>query len=674
HKFTNKVSLSGFYLYNKTDEPDANYWEPGLSGPHRYADPNDYILVRRVHVLALNNTWLPSNNTVLTLRYGLSKFIDNNTLSIDFDPSTLGFSNTFVSQMQVKKYPILSATDYGRQGAIDRTDINWYSWNTNGTFTRLAGNHTVKLGIDYRLIGVDTQSFSGGSGVFNFDRYYTSANPLTNGVNGATPSGNALAALLLGAPSGDPGNQSRMLVSAPLSAFVHYFGGYAQDDWRLSSKTTVNLGLRLESETGLAEKNDGFTVGFDRELNPGGALGAIVNPLTGQPIRGGLMFAGVNGASKTQGDPPAMKLSPRVGFTHSFSPRTVLRAGYGVYWAPWNYQYPGSANYGNIGFSQGTFISQGQFVPTTSLTNAFPGGVLQPVASGLGGLTGVGGQIEFIDQDKQAPYVQQYSLDLNRELPGNIAIGFEYSGATGRHLGLGGSNDGIININQVDPKYLSLGAALLDQVPNPFFGLPNVVINGVSSPQGKNTTSPTIQRRELLRPYPQFNNILMRQNTGGKNQYHAAIVKFEKRMSHGWGGRVNYTYSRLNDNQFGESNFFSTTSSAEMQDAYNLDAEYSIGLLDVPHKIVFSPIFELPFGQGKKRATSGVAAAILGDWTVSSIISIESGFPITYNTSTGSQIFGRKRYPNLVSGVDAETAGSRYERIAPPSGSACVTG
>jgi len=330
HKFTNKVSLSGFYLYNKTDEPDANFWEPGLSGPHRYADPNDYILVRRVHVLALNNTWLPSNNTVLTLRYGMSKFIDNNTLSIAFDPTSLGFSNTFINQMQVKKFPILNVTDYGAAGAIDRTDINWYSWNANGTATRLAGKHTVKLGIDYRLIGVDTQSFDGGSGVFNFDRYYTSANPLNNGVDGSTPSGNALAALLLGAPSGDPGNQSRMLVSAPVNAFVHYFGGYAQDDWRISSKTTVNLGVRIESETGLAEKNDGFTVGFDRTLNPGGALGAIVNPLTGQPIRGGLMYAGVNGASKTQGNPPALKFSPRVGFTHSFNPKTVLRAGYGV--------------------------------------------------------------------------------------------------------------------------------------------------------------------------------------------------------------------------------------------------------------------------------------------------------------------------------------------------------
>ena len=73
HRFSDSISLSGFYLYNKTDEPCADYWEPGLTGANRFADPGDYILRRRVHTLALNNTWLPSNNTVVTLRYGWNR-------------------------------------------------------------------------------------------------------------------------------------------------------------------------------------------------------------------------------------------------------------------------------------------------------------------------------------------------------------------------------------------------------------------------------------------------------------------------------------------------------------------------------------------------------------------------------------------------------------------------
>jgi len=660
HRFSDKVSLSGFYLYNKTDEPCANYWEPGQHSPF---DPNDYLLARRVQLLALNNTWLPSNNTVMTLRYGYTRFLDDDILSSDFDPSTLGFSSNFLGGTQVKKFPVVAVTDYDSMGAIDPTPRNWYSWSANGTMSRLFGSHTAKIGADYRTIGIKTQSFDGGGGDFRFDRYYTSSNPLANGTGGGLPSGNALASLLLGYPSGDPGNQTRQGLSTPFNAFVHYFGVYAQDDWRVGPKFTLNYGLRVENESGLMEENDGFTVAFDRTLNPGGALGAT--SVNGQPVRGGLVYAGQNGANEYQGNPPGLKISPRVGMVYSFSPKMVVRAGYGVYWAPWNYQGVSAANYGQIGFSQSTFINQGQFSPTVGLANPFPGGVRQPVGNTLGALTGVGSQIEFIDQDKTAPYVQQYSVDISRELPGNIAVGFEYVGATGRDLNLGGSNDGILNINQVNPSFLSLGSALLEQVPNPFFGLP--------AGQGKSVTSPTIQRRELLRPFPQFNDILMRQSTQGKSQYNAAVFKVEKRVSNGWGGRMNYTYSHLKDNQFGEGNFFSRNT-AQALDVYNLDAEYSVGLLDVPHKITVSPIIELPFGEGKRWAKSGFAAAVLGDWTVSSIISIESGFPIAIASSTNNtNLFTRVQRVNLTGSAPA-TEGSDYDRIAPPTGAGCKSG
>jgi hypothetical protein len=436
--------------------------------------------------------------------------------------------------------------------------------------------------------------------------------------------------------------------------FLRYYGAYIQDDFRVSSSTTMNAGLRLEHETGLMEEGNRFTVGFDRTLNPGGALGGVINPLTGQPIVGGLLYAGQNGAPEQQGDPRTVKVSPRIGLVHSFNPQTVLRAGYGIYWAPWNYQFVGAVNYGQIGYSRETFINQGQFFPTSALTNPFPSGVLQPIGNSLGALTGVGGQIEFIDQNKKASYVQQYSIDLNRELPGNLAVGFEYSGSTGRNLGLGGSNDGTININQLDPQFLALGSgALNQQVPNPFAGLlPGSSLNGA-----------TISRAQLLRPFPQYLNILMRQATLGKSQYHAAILKLDKRLSNGWGGRINYTWSRLKDNQFGEGNSYSATN-GNAANAYDIDAEYSIGLLDVPHKLVLSPIFELPFGEGKRWATSGVGAAILGDWTISSIIAFESGFPISVNNSSNSlSAYGFLVQRPNATGSDPATTGGREDRL-----------
>jgi trimeric autotransporter adhesin len=658
HRFSDKVSLNGFYLYNKSDEPCANQVFPGLNDPNRFMDRSDYLLLRRVNVLALNNTWLPSNNTVATLRYGWTRFIDDDTLSVDFDPSQLGFSQNYLGQIQTPKMPRVDLTDgYYSFGAIDPTPRNWYSWSANGTVSKLVGSHTFKVGADWRTIGIKTQSFTNGAGRFFFDNFYTSS--VGNAVNAS--SGNSVAALLLGYPSGQPGNESRLTVSSPFNAFVHYMGGYIQDDWRMNAKFTLNYGLRVEHEAGLREENNGLTVAFDRTLNPGGSLGSVVNPLTGQPIRGGLVYAGVNGANEYQGNPPTAKISPRVGMVYSLNPKTVVRAGYGLYWAPWNYQGVSATNYGNVGFTQDTLIQQGQFRPTVFLDNPFPTGVAPIRGSSRGALEGVGGRLEFIDQDKKAPMIHQYSVDLARELAGNIAIGFEYVGATGRDLGLGGSNDGTININQVPVQYQSLGAALTEQVANPFFG----------QPIGKSTGSATIPRRELLRPFPQFGDIIMRQATLGKSQYHAGVLKFEKRMSNGWGGRVNYTYSRLMDNQFGETNFFSATSGF-MQDANNLDAEYSIGLLDVPHKITISPIIELPFGEGKRWAKGGVAAAVLGDWTISSIVSIESGFPVSiYTQNPNSGIFTEMVRGNPGTGA-AETDGSRADRISTTVPQGCI--
>ena len=648
HRFSDTVSLSGLYITNKTSRTNENFWERG-QGANRFADPRDGTLDRTLHLVALNNTWVPANNTVLTLRYGYTRLQDDDSTTIDFDPSQLGFDPTYVNALQLRKFPVGSVADYESFGAVDPTDRIWSSWSANGTVSRLIGRHTAKFGFDFRRLSVDTQSFTGGAGDLRFDRFYTSANPLANGTD---TSGNALASLLLGYPSGDPGNQSRITVSSPLSAFVNYYGLYAQDDFRVTPKLTLNYGLRVEHEDGLRERENRFTVAFDRSLNPGGALGNVL--VNGAPVRGGLVYAGLGGANEYQGDPPGVKLAPRFGMAYSFTPKTVVRSGYGVYWAPWNYQPVSGVNYGQVGYVRQTFISQGQFVPTALLGNPFPSGALQPVGNSQGPLTGVGGQIEFVDQNKGAPWVQQYSVDLARELSDGVSVGIEYVGATGRSLGLGGSNDGILNINQLDPRHLSLGAALLDQVPNPFFGLP--------AGQGFAVTSPSVQRRQLLRPFPQFADILMRQNTSGRSQYHAAIFKAEKRATNGWGGRINYVYSRLMDNQFGETNF-QQPNTPEALNAYDLDGEYSVGLIDVPHKLTFSPMIELPFGEGKRWATGGIGAAILGGWTVTSILSLESGFPIAIASSTNNtNLFTRVQRANMA-GANPLTDGDRESRI-----------
>jgi len=325
-------------------------------------------------------------------------------------------------------------------------------------------------------------------------------------------------------------------------------------------------------------------------------------------------------------------------------------------------------------------VPQSTVTPSVSLSNPFPNGLVPPVGNTLGLLSGVGTSISFVNQDRTAPRVQQYSADVQRELGGNLAITFSYVGARGDHLPLGGTVDSAININQLDPKYLALGNTVLNQtVPNPFFG-----VGGA----GPLSSQATITRAQLLRPYPQFSNVLMLQTTEGVNRYNAGVVELTKRLSHGWGARISYTYSRLMDNQFGESNFYSTRNANPMNnynydtsqpacpagisriDAYNSKCfdplvDYAVGILDVPHRFIASPIYELPFGRNHSIGKSGIGNLLAGGWIVSSVITLQSGFPFGVTQSnSNSNLLGNSLRPNLVPGVDLSSSGTLADRLA----------
>jgi trimeric autotransporter adhesin len=520
------------------------------------------------------------------------------------------------------------------------------------------------VGADYRKVGADFFSPGEGTGNFNFDRFFTSADPRSEGT---ATSGSSFASFLLGYPTGDQTNLSTMPLSTPLNVFSRYYAGYVQDDWRVTSNFTLNYGLRVEHEDGMREVDNRITVGFDT-TSPSPLNAAIAaDPVAGTPARqakGGLMYAGQNGANDFQGNPPKAKWSPRVGAVYSFNAKTVLRGGYGIYWAPWNYQQPSSTsnNYGQTGYTVNTSTPQGEFVPTLTLTNPFPQGLVQPQGNSLGLLTGVGTSVNYVDQNKGAPRVQQYSADLQRELAGNMAVTVSYIGSRGDNLGYGGSADATININQLDPKYQALGARLSDQLPNPFFGSP---IAGPLASQA------TLSRGQLLRPYPQFLNVFARQSTGARNRYNAGVIELQKRLTGGWGGRFSYTYSRLMDNQFGETNNYSQVAGGSAGSGtgralnnYDLEAEYSRSILDVPHRLVLAPIFELPFGRGKRWATSGAADALAGGWTVAAILEFVSGFPVnvTQNGDNTGTFSGEQR-PNVVDASNAATSGDREARF-----------
>jgi hypothetical protein len=327
---------------------------------------------------------------------------------------------------------------------------------------------------------------------------------------------------------GYPQNTSNIPLNTQLDGFVRYASGYAQDDWRVTNKLTINYGVRIEHESGLQERSNQFAVNFDQNaVNPLNTNATVIDPVTGarRQIMGGLVFAGQNGAPTSQGDQPALKAAPRAGAVYSLDDKTVIRGGWGLYYSPWNFPAAGTNAWGQTGYSSQTNVPQvSSGVPTVSLSNPFPAGVVQPSGNTLGLLTGTGGDIFFVDPNRGAPRCSD-SADFQRELPR-----FEHQprlhGPDWRQPSWAGSNADRRRIHQHQPAR-----------------------SEVSEPAGRlharQRGEPALRRRRrgpIRRPdddrartvaaaVPEFGNVYMEMSTGAHSQYNAGIFQLRKRVT-----------------------------------------------------------------------------------------------------------------------------------------------
>ncbi len=219
-------------------------------------------------------------------------------------------------------------------GSWAHDNVVWKSSEISGVYSKFVGSHTFKGGLQYRKIGVDTFLPAYGA-AFYFDPGFTRdrARPIRRG------SGDAFASFLLGQPNGD----SNFVNASPTNVFIKYYGGFVQDDWRVNENLVVNLGLRLEHENGLAEEENRFIVGW-------GYDDPFPVQVPGMNLTGGFQYAGTGGKD-TQSDPRGLKLGPRAGFVYSLNDKTVVRGGWGIFWAPHQYPGPGANTFATRGYT-----------------------------------------------------------------------------------------------------------------------------------------------------------------------------------------------------------------------------------------------------------------------------------------------------------------------------------
>ncbi|HEV8394236.1 MAG TPA: TonB-dependent receptor [Vicinamibacterales bacterium] len=634
-RWNNRWTTTGMYAHQHTAEPGSAFWGPHGTIP---ADPSGTVGYRTIHFLSSNQVIVPNNNTALAVRYGYYHFLGDGTNYVaGFDPSTLGFPASYSSVLTPGGFPSTTINGYSSIGHGAHNITLFEGHTANASLTKFKGKQSFKFGADYRRLSGYSQAPNNGS--FTFTQGYTQGpNPNT----ASSTAGDAFASFLLGYPASGDVN-----VATPGKYYTDYYSAFAQDDWRVTDRLTLNFGLRYEYEPGVSARDNRFTVGFDRD-----ALFPVQVP--GMTLKGGLMYAGVDGYPSRQ-QQPLNNVAPRGGFAYSLSEKMVVRGGYGLYFVP-PITDIAEATIGARGYSASTTFlasTDGGLTPVGTLANPFPNGVTEPQGNSLGLATGAGSVIDFVDQNSKPGYVQQYSFDWQRELPGEMAIAVGYMGSRSERLLIGGTVDATVNLNQLDPQYQSLGTALQQTVPNPFFGI---------AAFGNLSRSATITRGQLLRPFPQFDNILMHRYNGARARYDALITRWTKRMSNGYALDISETWGRLEDNQFGESNTFSNRALGAL-DNYDIGREYGVSLLDIAHRVNVNATFELPFGKDRKWLHGGVANALAGGWTVTVAGRYQTGFPLNISqSSNNSNLLGSQQRPNLVEGVDPMTSGSQEER------------
>ena len=637
------LRLSGSFIYYKS-------FEPGGNALNNLPGSGSYRLYRHVDASAINATITANPTTVFTARYGFNRFPNiYNYSSYGFNQSTLGFPASYTSQIQVPQFPSIALSELGTNfGNGSHSQITYWSKNAAFGVSKFAGKHNITAGFDYRLIHTDGASFTNGQGLFTFNGIFTQQ--FNAGTSATT--GSDVADALLGTPSsGSIGTFQNTFF------FVNYYAGYIQDDIHVSSRLTLNIGLRYEYETGETELNNNMLVGFNR---------TAINPIQAQlPANSGVIPYGVPLVAAQNGNPSACcnalqnKFGPRLGFAYQINDKTTFRGGWGIFYAP---VYFSLDNTYSPGLGQTTTYlasTNGNATAANSLSNPYPNGVLQPASILTGVTQQYGSTVYFPDQNRTQGRIQQFSADLQRQLPWGIAAEVGYIGSRSSNLQYAPTANGLLPINQLPDQYLSQGSALTKSVTNPFHGIPGVggVLGGA-----------TVPAAQLLLPYPEYSSVYD-SATGAKAQYDSLILKAQKRLSHGFQFLSTFTWARNYDNEFGSgnANYYNNTNNTVPvypQDVYNLKAEWALGAGTVPWRFTDGLTYDLPFGKGRTWANNSSALNyVVGGWSVNAVTIVQAGFPLmVWQNNTNSSIGALEQRPNAT-GISPTGSGSPESRL-----------
>lgn len=632
HVFSNKHRISGYYgndREHQTAGPDGPPTLPGL-----YSTYND--LVQATDVVRFSWDWTLAPNKLNRFYAG------GNNWRQDHKPPQ-EYINNWKSKFCLTNVPDCNdnlvnlfsggtGNNYSTWGgqADNGSENTVYAYNDD--FTWIRGHHTFKFGGMFQINHYNGFGRQCEAGCVGFS-YQETGVP---GGSNPNAGGNSFASFLLGYADSGSIDTVRFIGQQ-----FYYVAGYAQDDWKISDKLVLNLGLRYDINlppTGLANRWSDFS---PTTPNPaaGGIPGAVLFSGSGPGLVG----------SRTLADLWTKGVGPHLGFAYSKDSKTVIRGSYARSYGAL-FSVTGSTHSMGYTLTQNFSNSTAGILPTFTLDQGMPPWTAPPF---INPSVSNGSSVAWFqgNETTKLPAYDNFNLSIQRQLSHSMVVEAAYNGVAGEHL-----QSQLLQFNQINPKYLTAFGSVAQSVTvlNSLVGSAAANAAGITAPfAGFNQlwgSRATVA--QALRPFPQYTVIDTYAGQGdhsGHSTYHAMILKFNQRVGSGLTFQASYVLSKIltdSDSSWG---------GGYAADFFNRGLEKSIGAYDVTHDFKFAGVWDVPAGKGQRWLHSGPASWLLGNWRISSINVYDSGTPVGIGTSLTLPIYAsgaNGRVPAYVTSYD----------------------
>jgi hypothetical protein len=676
--------LFGRYAYyGLTDLPTDPY------GTGFCADRCSELYHAKVLAIDLNHQF--SSTAIFDFNVAGSRFVYARApINSGYDLTQLGWPSSYNDVPSAIRTPPTPAFtfpgDVGiSQGAGSAIGDHNSQYNFSPVMTLIRGKHTIQFGAQVE-VGYDNYFQTNiGTGGFAFNGIWTADNPKAPSANTGFPFADFV--LGLAQNEGHFVNQTEGVAQVPAQTAgkQDYRAFFVADTWRIMPKLTLNLGLRYELQGTWSERFNGLTYWDPTATNETvtGCSGVAGSSCPGD------IFLVTTGRNTSRNNMPLDKkeFSPRIGAAYSLNDKTVIRAGYGIFYVP---------NFVSFGLNPDNDVVSLASTPFTATTNAYitptstldasnctsagptfgqftcatpgpfgtsgiilaPGRNAQPNVSAFAAANGSPTVAPYFNP--KYAYVQQYNLDVQRQLPWGIFADVAYAGSHGVNLAQYSTN-----INQIPDSFVAQAAAqeaaglpitIGQQIVNPLAGSTNATIS-----------APMITAGQLDRPYPQYNGLSLAGQGGYGSSYNSLQATITKRFKDGGTFLAAYTNEKLMSNTDTLTSWLegSTGGVGQIQDYNNTAAERSLSSQDVSQRLVISYVYDLPFGHGQRYMgdASGALNKVVSGWGVDGITTFQKGFPLkfTYANTTPLEALGlgiSNIRPDAVPGCDKSSPAS----------------